>query len=693
MSIRGTLLAVNAAVAAIVILLAGALLASEWSSLRSLGRATQAVKVVGGLSEATMALSLERSLTQVALALDAPIGGDIATLLNRQRERANALFADAKANLSAAEAIAGRETLQRAIDDHLGAIADLRRRADPQMAAPIADRSVRERKDIPVELKSRVSALDGLLGGVRAGLDDLPLTIRDGDRILRSAWAIREYGGRERTLFAIATARREAISPADMRYMAQNHGQVLEAWREIEAALERGAAPDDIQSAARALGARYFGAYGDLRAALFAKAGDGDYPVSFDTLFAESEAALQAAESVVSIAVQANAKKIAAALADEQLWFAAIMLAAFLAVAVVAFAVWFATARISRPVRRVTNVMGRLAAHDLQTAIPDLDRKDEVGAMTRAVAVFRDQMIDGDRLRQEQEAEEAAKEARSRAIDAAISQFGKAADEAMMGLAASADNLDEVAGDMTLAAAQTSGRSSAVAAASAEAAEHVRRIAEATGQLSGSIQDIALQATRSTEMSSQAVAFVEGTSQRVQSLSEAAAKISGFVGLIDEIAEKTNLLALNATIEAARAGEAGKGFAVVAGEVKSLASQTAKATEEIGRQVDGIQTATNEAKQAISEISDVIRGLNEISTTIAAAVEQQGAATQEIADGADRTASGAEGMLKNIAGVRDAATAAGAATSQVEDASSAVGAGAARLRGDIESFLQQIRAA
>ncbi|KAB7741339.1 hypothetical protein F2P47_06245 [Parvibaculum sedimenti] len=292
-----------------------------------------------------------------------------------------------------------------------------------------------------------------------------------------------------------------------------------------------------------------------------------------------------------------------------------------------------------------------------------------------------------------QEAVMIERQQRQRELEGAIANFETVMGGVVGSVSAAATEMQEAAQSMTVNADQTSERTTAVAAASEQASANVQTVATASDELSSSISEIGRQAALSTKIASQAVEEAHKTDEKVQGLAAAAQRIGDVVTLINDIAAQTNLLALNATIEAARAGEAGKGFAVVASEVKGLANQTAKATEEIADQVKAMQTATTESVDAIGSIERVITEMNEIAAAIAAAVEEQNAATQEIARNVQEAAHGTEDVSSNIAGVAQAASETGAAAAQVRGSAGLLADQAETLKREVDAFLARARAA
>jgi methyl-accepting chemotaxis protein len=360
-----------------------------------------------------------------------------------------------------------------------------------------------------------------------------------------------------------------------------------------------------------------------------------------------------------------------------------------------AAAIGFFTMRsIVPPIRRMTGAMAELAAGDTTVAVPGTTRKDELGEMAGAVQVFKDNMIEAERLRAEQaESEKRVAAQRKADMHKLADDFQAAVGGIVETVSSASTELEAAAGTLTRTAEVTQELSGAVAAASEQASANVQSVASATEEMTSSVNEISRQVQESSRIASEAVRQAELTDTRIGELSKAAGRIGDVVKLITAIAEQTNLLALNATIEAARAGEAGRGFAVVASEVKQLASQTAKATDEIGTQIAGMQTATQDSVAAIKEIGGTIGRISEIAATIAAAVEEQGAATQEIARNVGEAAKGTQQVASNITDVNRGASETGSASSQVLSSAQSLSSESNHLKLEVDKFLMTVRAA
>jgi methyl-accepting chemotaxis protein len=348
---------------------------------------------------------------------------------------------------------------------------------------------------------------------------------------------------------------------------------------------------------------------------------------------------------------------------------------------------------IAGPIRVLTATMTRLAQGDFAQAIGFDKQRDEIGEMARAVVVFKDNGIANERMQQERAVAVAERERRQQHVEHLIHTFDSQVSGVLDQLAGAATEMQATAASMSSIAERTAEKAHAVSAATDEASSNVQTVAAAGEELSASIHEISRQVAQSNEITGHAVSTATNTDQQVQGLVKAVERIGDVVRLISDIAGQTNLLALNATIEAARAGEAGKGFAVVASEVKNLATQTAKATEEITGQIQAIQSATSDSVASIQEITGIIHQISQIASSIASAVEQQGAATQEIARNVQNAATGTQEVANNVGGVTEAAGETGSAATEVLSAANDLSRQAAALRGSATEFLHQIRAA
>jgi methyl-accepting chemotaxis protein len=349
--------------------------------------------------------------------------------------------------------------------------------------------------------------------------------------------------------------------------------------------------------------------------------------------------------------------------------------------------------RVIRPLHTMRDAMLKVAAGDLTVDTGYAQRRDEIGALAGALETFKQQAADKVRIEEQERERHAGAATRQRAVEGYVGEFESMVRQTLDQLNEASSQMRTTSAGLSAVSSQTNSRVTVAEKASGEASLSVQSVASASEELSASIDDISRQASHAAGIAKRAVTRARETDDTVQGLAKTAGRIGEVVGLINSIAAQTNLLALNATIEAARAGEAGRGFAVVASEVKSLASQTAKATDDISEQIADIQKVAGDAIDAIKAIGGIIGEVNEVATAIAAAVEQQGAATQEITRSTQHAAQGTRNVSENITGVKTDADAAAAAAENVKLASETLETQSLQLNSQVTQFLGKIRAA
>ncbi len=643
------------------------------------------------LLEAAGQWAAERGATTGALNAPDPIAAPVRAQIEQRRAAGDKAFDNALAMLDGTKA-----DYRAALAESRDAVSKfkaLRATADAELARPAAGRGAEIRaawfptatQAIETSQQLRVAS-EFREQSVAPALDQL-------QALKHYTWMMSEYAGRERAQIAAAIAAKSPLTPAASRALMTGRGRIETAWDAVKSVGAEAATPREVAVAIADVERRYFREFETIRERIYAGAGTGDYPTTSGEWFDRATGAIES-----MLALSTSAGRAAAALAEttERESLIAFMIGIAIAVFGVAAGVSslrIVVKRVVTPLRNMTGAMSVLAAGNTDVTIPGAGQTDEIGEMASAVGVFRDSMIKADRLAAEQRADQERKERRQTTIEAQIANFDATVAAALGTLASASTELQATAQSMSATAEETSRQAGTVADASSSASENVGTVAAASEELASSISEITRQVAVSTQVTRKAVEEAQNTNARVQVLAETSQKIGDVIQLINSIAGQTNLLALNATIEAARAGEAGKGFAVVASEVKSLAAQTAKATDEIAGQIQAIQGATAGAVQAIGSIGTTINQISEITAAIAAAVEEQGAATKEIARNVQQASMRTTEVSSNIAGVREAAAATGGASSRVLEAASDLSRQGETLRGNVDTFLANIRAA
>ena len=450
---------------------------------------------------------------------------------------------------------------------------------------------------------------------------------------------------------------------AELRAIERDYAGLVEITREIEVMALAG----ERQNALRMLA--------ELRLPLYRQV-----LANMATLNARVELELQTASDAATVATNRS-------------HLTALVVAGIGALASGVLALWMMISGVAQPVSRITARMVTLADGDKQSAVPDADRQDEVGRMAAALERFRQAAIAHDALATQAAADQAARTARGERVEALVRKFEEEAAEVLRVVAAASTELDATAGAMQESASMGNQRANSLSTAAELASMNVQTVAASAEEMAASIAEVARQVTEGARVARQASEEARATDAAVGALAQAAQRISEVVRMISDIAGQTNLLALNATIEAARAGEAGKGFAVVASEVKTLAAQTARATEQIGTQISEMQGETQRAVEAIRGIARTVEAMDTTTTQVAAAAEQQAAATREIGRAVQEAANGTQDVSRHAAGVTEGAVQTGEAATQVRDASRELARRAEGLRGQVDGFLADIRAA
>jgi methyl-accepting chemotaxis protein len=634
---------------------------------------------------------LERGPTRTALEAEGAADQGLLAQFAAARAKSGPAIAKVLETCAKVDCAAGDEAAR--IGKAAEKVVAIRREVDTALGQSLAER----RPGIARDWQDAATGLIDELERVSQALTDkirmVDPVIAELVGIKEGAWTTRDGAGLERNFIQKAMAGK-AVTPDLEAKMMKLRGQADAGWHAVKSLTARPGVPAPVLAAVKKADAAYFGGFVKQREAIEAALAAGqEPPLSQAELVKASNDALDVLVGVAETALDAvlrHAEDRSAEAANALLANAGLLL---LALGIGIAGLVFAARRIARPLGVITEAVETVAAGDLSEDVPYRERKDEIGRLAQALGVFKDGAIAKERMEADRREEQALMEERQRGVETAIGEFGTSVGRSLDALLSSAGELRATSETMSTVAGEASQRAGAVAAASEEASANVQTVAAASEELSASIAEISRQVASAAGISRDAVEAAEQTTRTVESLAEAAQRIGEVVQLINDVASQTNLLALNATIEAARAGVAGKGFAVVAGEVKGLAAQTAKATDEIRSQIEGVQEATRASVEAIRAIADRIGNIDSVSASVAAAVEEQGAATREITRNTQEAARGTEEVSANIAGVSDGVGRTGEAAGKVLSSADGVQRQTDALRHDIERFLATIKAA
>jgi len=692
--IRTLLPTILASVAILSIIGAGLDTCASWRRKQDAAIFLKVNRAEGRLLAAAGELAVERGLTVTAMGSPEPISPERGRAINAQREKADTAFREAAVSLDELASVPGAsELLEQAERRHVE-FGSLRANLDATLSRRMPPHPREHAKDF-------VPMSTALIAEVLSAAHSLEAMSPPGDvgiaKLVRArslAGDMAEYAGRDRAALAEVIGQGRPIGLDAIRVLSAQMGRVEADWAGIKSLSLGKELPPNLQAAISAVDETYFGSLRRTRDGVLNGGGSGTYPMAAEEWFRIATSAIDTIrmlQATLGEAADASAVDNDRSATRDMAWSVSVLI---LSLAVASLGFWVVTRRVLGPIATLTGIMSDLSKGNLAIGVVGVERHDEVGAMARAVEVFKENAIARERLEVAAAEEKARAEAEKRRLMAELADdFEAKVGDLVRSVSAAATEMEATALSMTEIADMTAKQSVHVAASAEQTSANVQTVAAATEEMSISINEITSQAAQSSMIADRAVQGADRTNETVRTLAHTAERIGDVVALIHGIAGQTNLLALNATIEAARAGDAGKGFAVVASEVKELAGQTARATADITAQIGSVQQATAEAVDAIRGITTTITEMSRISVAIASAMEEQGAATGEIARNVQEAARGTETVTGSVSDVRRGAGETGAAATQVLDAARELSRHSEGLAREVASFLAGVRGA
>jgi methyl-accepting chemotaxis protein len=697
MTVRAFFLACLSAAAGVALLAALVTVWTEWRDVAAARRAGQAVTAVGAALAAAEALSLEGAAAdrQLMEAADTRTGARAddpgAAALRGARTGSDGALAAAVVRVGAAE-LADADAAARALHGLADALAGLRATVDDQLRLPRAERDPERVRALVAGFDDLAQRIDRLLGSFERALTALDGRAADAIWLAHRAAEMRELAVRRSRFYLSAIAIREPMEDDALERMAGLAGRIDQTWLLIGETITRIGAPARLVAAREVVEERFRRDLGALYEPLDGAArGGGVYPLSVDQYLEQSAALIQSSLAIRDAGVAEALNHAAATRTAALIGLALALGLVLLVVAVIAAVGTLFGRRVVSPIAGLTDTVARLASGELELAVPARTRRDEIGRMAQAIETLRLASIEAAELSRTVAAQRESEAVRARHIEEVAASFDADSEALIKSVVTAARSVGTEVDKTADIARAISAQSDTVARISATASSDVQTVAAAAEELAASIGVIADRVEHSTRMSTRAVDEARQADRRIAGLAEASDKIGEVVKLISDIASQTNLLALNATIEAARAGAAGKGFAVVATEVKNLAGQTARATDEIGAQIAQIQGATRDTIESLKGIGGTITEMSAISSEIAGAIDQQRATTAEIAHNVQRAAQGTEQVSDRTASVSQAMEGATGAADQMAASVGTLSGLAERLTDRIARLLGQIR--